>query len=667
MQFHLYKVKMVYGRNFNVRIREVPGDHEGGIGVKMVFTNENCIGCNKCIRSCPVLTANVTKDNKIEVDPDKCIMCGACFDNCHHEARDYEDDTEVFLNDLRQGKQYTVIVAPAFAANYPDDYKKIYGYLKSLGVSHIYSVSHGADITTWAYIQYIKETGKTGLISQPCPAVINYIEKYQPELISMLMPIHSPMMCEAVYLKKYKKVTEELVFLSPCIAKKSEITDRNTKGYVKYNVTYKKLMEAIGDKYKMAQAAEEESTYGLGARYPKPGGLKECVHFFLGNQTAVLQVEGEKEAYHFLKEYAQRKKNMPFLVDILNCQKGCLRGTGTDPMLDDTDIELAINKANGLVVQGDPHKKRRVKQAHQTPWDSSLSLEERWSIFDKQFARLDVKDFMRAYDDKKVSVNTPTRQEEDGIFNDMLKTTQESRYIDCCCCGYATCKDMVKAIYNGTNQKENCIHYTKDLADMEKQEIEEMHQENLRDQEMHRKKLEDIIGQFQLLDGGVDDMASANEMTAKDATNITQSVDEICRQCEEINQSLSVFSEFVGAYSQSNEEIADVATQTNLLSLNASIEAARAGEAGRGFAVVAEAIRDLSDTTKQLIEQNTENSEEIIPKVDESIHAIKALLASIESMNEKITNIAATTEEISAQSESIQSLSDAIRKSVEEL
>ena len=59
--------------------------------------------------------------------------------------------------------------------------KKIYGYLKSLGVSHIYSVSFGADITTWAYISYLKETGKTGLISQPCPAIVNYIEKYQPD------------------------------------------------------------------------------------------------------------------------------------------------------------------------------------------------------------------------------------------------------------------------------------------------------------------------------------------------------------------------------------------------------------------------------------------------------------------------------------------------------
>ena len=94
----------------------------------------------------------------------------------------------------------------------------------------------------------------------------------------------------------------------------------------------------------MMAEAEEESSYGLGARYPKPGGLKECVHFFLGNQTAVLQIEGEAEAYKFLKEYAHRKTNFPFMVDILNCQKGCIRGTATDEKIDDIDVELAINE-----------------------------------------------------------------------------------------------------------------------------------------------------------------------------------------------------------------------------------------------------------------------------------------------------------------------------------
>ena len=90
-----------------------------GEGVVMIFTNERCVGCNKCIRNCPVLTANVAEGDRINVDETMCIQCGACFDNCRHDARDFEDDTSEFLNELKKGRKFSVIVAPAFIANYP--------------------------------------------------------------------------------------------------------------------------------------------------------------------------------------------------------------------------------------------------------------------------------------------------------------------------------------------------------------------------------------------------------------------------------------------------------------------------------------------------------------------------------------------------------------------
>lgn len=631
----------------------------------MIFTNENCIGCNKCIRSCPVLLANHSNLDRIEVDAEKCIHCGACFDNCKHMARDYEDDTELFLADLKAGKQYSVIVAPAFIANYPEDYKKVYGYLKQLGVAHIYSVSHGADITTWGYIKYIKQTGRLGMISQPCPAIVNYIERYQPDLIESLVPVHSPMLCEAIYLKKYRHVKEELVFLSPCIAKRMEITDKNTGNYVKYNVTFKKLMEAIRQNYKSAPEAEEESEYGLGARYPKPGGLKECVHFFLGNQTTVYQVEGEEEAYQFLREYASRTTNKPFLVDILNCKKGCLRGTGTDETISDIDIEAAINRMNGLVIN-QPEKKRRSR-GHTTPWNSALSLEDRWKYFEAQFAELSLSDFMRSYTDKSIETQTPSRQEEDAIFNSMLKTTERSRHVDCSCCGYASCKAMAQAIYNGVNQKENCIYYNKDVAEQEKQLVEEMHQRNIEEQEEHQRLLTDIVEQFGVLNTELSNLVKSNELTAQDTSDVTLSVADIGQECERIRGSLAVFSDFIQAYNTSNKEISDIAGRTNLLSLNASIEAARAGEAGKGFAVVAGSIRQLSDTTRELIDQNNRQAGETVPKVNASIEAIKKLLISIDRMSARIMNIAATTQEISAQSGNIQELANSIQEQVERI
>ncbi len=102
-----------------------------------VYTNENCIGCNRCISVCPILTANqaVVVDGKprIEVNHAQCINCGACFDACEHQAREYADDTEQFFADLQRGESISPLLAPAFLANYPREYEQILGGLRQMG------------------------------------------------------------------------------------------------------------------------------------------------------------------------------------------------------------------------------------------------------------------------------------------------------------------------------------------------------------------------------------------------------------------------------------------------------------------------------------------------------------------------------------------------------
>lgn len=65
--------------------------------MSLVYTNANCIGCNKCISACSCLGANYQSErngkNRIDVDGDKCIACGVCFDVCKHHAREFQKDS----------------------------------------------------------------------------------------------------------------------------------------------------------------------------------------------------------------------------------------------------------------------------------------------------------------------------------------------------------------------------------------------------------------------------------------------------------------------------------------------------------------------------------------------------------------------------------------------
>ena len=64
----------------------------------LVYTNDLCIGCNKCIRACSCMGACIAIEEegsaRINVDDSKCIACGACIDACEHNARAFNDDTE---------------------------------------------------------------------------------------------------------------------------------------------------------------------------------------------------------------------------------------------------------------------------------------------------------------------------------------------------------------------------------------------------------------------------------------------------------------------------------------------------------------------------------------------------------------------------------------------
>lgn len=640
----------------------------------LVRTNDNCVGCNKCISVCSCVGATVahqTEDgrNIINIDGNKCIACGACFDACEHNAREFVDDTEEFFAALKRGEKISILLAPAFLANYPNEYGSILGGLKKLGVNRIISISFGADITTWAYLNYVQKNNFIGGISQPCPAVVGYIERYIPELLPKLFPVQSPMMCGAIYARKHMGINDKLAFISPCIAKKMEMESVRGKGLISYNVTFDHLMRYVKEHGITGPSVKDEIEYGLGSVYPTPGGLKENVFWFLGEDALVRQMEGEKHMYHYLEQNKENiaKGKYPYLfVDALNCSAGCLYGTAVEPSKAETE--------DAMIAMMNIRQESKNNKAMNS-WSRKLTPKQRLKKLNKQFAKLNLEDYLCTYTDRSAGckIEQPSQKELDAIYNSMEKTTPESRKINCSCCGYDTCHDMAVAIHNGFNHKENCIHYLKAEVELEKQhalsladQVQEEKDVIAGQRELIVKTVADIDEEFSIIYKSVVDLAEGNNNSASECTDISGRMADIRNFCEQLDSALQQINEYIKELTQNNAEVVSIASQTNLLALNASIEAARAGEAGRGFAVVADEINQLASSSRDTASKSGETQDKIVSAITVILADTEKLLDTISEVNGRTENLAAVAQEIAASADMILASSNNVKNSLNE-
>lgn len=215
----------------------------------------------------------------------------------------------------------------------------------------------------------------------------------------------------------------------------------------------------------------------------------------------------------------------------------------------------------------------------------------------------------------------------------------------------------------------------------------------------------DQAGAVEELNATIEDVANMAKMTADDTKKAAEEVNGSVKRADSSREKMKDLTQAMERIDATSKEIGniiaeieDIASQTNLLSLNASIEAARAGEAGKGFAVVADQIgklafdsaksasntRDLimktldeikvgSDITDEAyqsfeeiiqdIEQFSKIASDTSEKSDEQYNSLQQIKEGIEQISGVVQNnsaiaqeTSATSEELAAQAENLKAL-----------
>lgn len=403
----------------------------------------NCQDCYKCVRRCPVKAIKI-EDNSAMIVPDLCIACGTCYRVCPANAKQPRGDLARAKYLASSGKEIYVSLAPSWITEFPDlSAEQMVAAIRKLGIRGVSETALGAQEVTAQTVKILKDSIAKGenklFISTACPAVVEYIEKYLPELTPNLTNLASPLLAHCRMLKEKFGSHIETIFIGPCIAKKLE-ADRHPD-LLSIAISFNDLRQWFNDA-EINPSTLKPGVYDVfctdlaeeGNAYPIEGGMIETIKAYnLPSNVYTSQITGIYSIQDELSNIAPNNIDRPTFIECLACYGGCVSGPCT------------TNKQPGLQKRIEILKRSVFSQ-------DSGSRKPQYNI------KLDYQ--------AQESFDQNPEFDDNEIRKALAKIGKFSveDELNCNGCGYDSCRKFAQAMLLGKAEPEMCVSHMKEQA-----------------------------------------------------------------------------------------------------------------------------------------------------------------------------------------------------------
>ena len=410
---------------------------------------QNCRRCYSCVRECPAKAIRVDGGQAVVI-VDRCISCGHCVKTCSQNAKIVFNNVPQVLYEILPEGNAVAIIAPSFAASFPDNYSKVPTALRAIGFTKVIETAFGADLISPLYQEIFDKDNTGTIISSACPAIYNFIEKYNVELVPNLAKVVSPMIAMGRYVKKNFGEDTKVVFIGPCVAKKSEYIDEDVDDAIDSVITFRELKD-IFEKLKIDLDKLEDSDLDpphavVGKTFPLTGGLIKTAKIdsdILAKDVIV--VEGKDKVMEIINDIAQNKIKSKF-IDILFCE-GCISGPAVD-----SDLNYYSRREKVI-----DYIDNTINSVDKNVWKSELYNSRDLNL-------------SREFTPRNQKRVTPSEEEIKRILIGTNKFTKSDE-LNCGACGYATCREYAIAIGKGLAEEDMCLPFLIDKLEEANREL----------------------------------------------------------------------------------------------------------------------------------------------------------------------------------------------------